>query len=140
LLRAQQAEYHVVKNSILNVAARERKLPELDAQWLLGQTAIIVGGQNPSEVAKILLKYFKDKDKVVLKGGVLGPNRLSKSDVTALSALPGIETLRAQLLGLFSSPATRLVSVLQAVPQNLLNVLNAKSQSGAAPADAPAPA
>src|SRR5882672_317901 len=103
-LRSQQAEFHVVKNSILNIAAKERKLPELDATWLVGQTAIIVGGKNPTEVAKILLKYFKDKDKLALKGGVLGPARLSVSDVQAFSTLPGIEVLRAQLLGLFNMP------------------------------------
>jgi large subunit ribosomal protein L10 len=136
-LRAQQAEYHVVKNSILNVAARERKLPELDGKWLTGQTAIVVGGRNASEVAKILTKYFKDKEKLALKGGVLGKNRLSATDVEALSTLPSQDALRAQLLGLLSSPATSLVRVLQGVPQGLLNVLQAKADS-AAPAPAAA--
>jgi large subunit ribosomal protein L10 len=121
----------VVKNSILNVAARERKLPELDGAWLTGQTAIIVGGRNPSEVAKIIAKYFKDKEKLALKGGVLGQSRLSADDVVALSTLPSIEALRAQLLGLLSSPATSLVRVLQGVPQSLLNVLQAKSEAAA---------
>jgi large subunit ribosomal protein L10 len=130
-LRAHQAEYHVVKNSILNVAARERKLPELDGKWLTGQTAIIVGGRNPSEVAKILTKYFKDKEKLALKGGVLGKSRLSADDVLALSTLPSVETLRAQLLGLLSTPATSLVRVLQATPQGLLNVLQAKVDAAA---------
>jgi len=136
-LKTQQAEYHVVKNSILNVAARERKLPELDASWLTGQTAIIVGGRNPSEVAKILTKYFKDKEKLALKGGILGANRLSVSDVEALSKLPSLAVLQAQLLGLLSQPATSLVRVLQGVPQGLLNVLQAKG-AAAAPAEAPA--
>jgi len=137
-LKAQQAEYHVVKNSILNVAARERKLPDLDSSWLTGQTAIIVGGRNPSEVAKILTKYFKDKEKLALKGGVLGKNRLSAADVTELSKLPSIDALRAQLLGLLSNPATSFVRVLQGVPQSLLNVLQAKSAGAATDAAAPA--
>jgi len=128
-LGAHKAEYHVVKNSILNVAARERKLPDFESTWLTGQTAIVVGGRNPSEVAKILTKYFKDKDKLVVKGGVLGKNRLSAADVVALSTLPSVEVLRAQLLGLLSTPATSLVRVLQGVPQGFLNVLHAKSQS-----------
>jgi large subunit ribosomal protein L10 len=135
ILRAQQAEYHVVKNSILNVAVRERKLPELEGAWLTGQTAIIVGGRNPAEVAKILLKYYKDKDKLPVKGGVLGQNRLSAADVTALSTLPSLDVLRAQLLGLLSSPATSLVRVLQGVPQGLLNVLQAKSDAAPAAAN-----
>ncbi len=133
-LGAHQAEYHVVKNSILNVAAKERKLPELESTWLTGQTAIVVGGRNPSEVAKILVKYFKDKDKLSVKGGVLGSSRLTAADVQALSTLPSVEALRAQLLGLLSNPATGLVRVLQGVPQGMLNVLQAKAK----PADAAA--
>lgn len=130
-LKAQQAEYHVVKNSILNVAARSRNLPALDDTWLTGQTAIVVGGRNPSEVAKVLLKFGKDKDKLSLKGGVLGQNRLSAKDVEMLSTLPSIEVLRAQLLGLLNTPATSLVRVLQAVPQSMLNVLDAKTRAAA---------
>ncbi len=131
-LRAQQAEFHVVKNSILNVAARERKLPNLEPKWLTGQTAIVVGGRNPSEVAKILAKFFKDKEKVAVKGGVLGVSRLTAEDVQALSTLPDIGTLRAKLLGLLSTPGTSFVRLLQAAPQSLLNVLHAKSQATAA--------
>jgi large subunit ribosomal protein L10 len=135
-LGAQKAEFHVVKNSILNVAVRERKHAELDAAWLIGQTAIIVGGRTPAEVAKILLKFSKDKDKVSLKGGLLGRNRLSAADVVSLSTLPSIEVLRARFLGLLSSPASQLLRVLQAVPQSLLNVLHAKGQTGAEAASA----
>jgi large subunit ribosomal protein L10 len=127
-LRAQQAEFHVVKNSILNVAARERKLPELESKWLTGQTAIVVGGRNPSEVAKILAKFHKDKDKASVKGGVLGVSRLSSADVQALATLPDIGTLRATLLGLLSNPGTSFVRILNAVPQGLLNVLQAKAK------------
>ncbi len=133
-LRAQKAEYHVVKNSILNAAARERKLPALEASWLLGQTAIVVGGTDAAEVAKILTKYGKDKEKLPLKGAIMGQSRLSATDVQALATLPGIATLRAQLLGLLSTPATSLVRLLQAAPQSLLNVLQAKSQAGEAAA------
>ena len=62
-LAAENAEIHVVKNSTLRVAAKGLSLPELD-QWLKGQTAIIVGGTNPTGVAKVLRDFFKDSQKV----------------------------------------------------------------------------
>jgi large subunit ribosomal protein L10 len=130
-LRAQRAEFHVVKNSILNVAARAHNLPDLESKWLTGQTAIVVGGRNPSEVAKILAKFFKDKDKAPVKGGVLGLSRLTSADVQALATLPDIGTLRATLLGLLSNPGTSFVRVLNGVPQGLLNVLQAKATATA---------
>lgn len=132
-LEAQQAEFHVVKNSILNVVAKERELPDL-GEVLTGQTAIVVGGPNPSEVAKVLIKFFDDKEKVEVKMGVLGDKALSRPEVEALSKLPGLNELRAQLLSLLNTPASQTVRVLIAGPQGLLNVLQAKvdKEGGAA--------
>ena len=47
------AEFHVVKNNILNVAAKARELPDMQDR-LSGPTAIVVGGKGPSGVAKAL--------------------------------------------------------------------------------------
>lgn len=126
-LRQEEAEFHVVKNSILNVAAKERKLPALDT-WLVGPTAVILGGKNPSGVAKVLKRFADDKKKLVVKVGVLGDRTLSTADVQFLAELPSIEVLKAQLLGLLNTPAQQMVTVLAAAPVSLLNVLKAKSE------------
>lgn len=128
-LRGHGAEFHVVKNSALGVASRERALPALD-EHLVGPTAIIVGGENPSGVAKILVQFGKDKNKLDLKAGILGKDKLSDSDVVALSKLPSLEVLRAQLLGLLNTPAQQLMGVLQGVPRAMVTVLNAKVEKG----------
>jgi large subunit ribosomal protein L10 len=125
-LAQEQAEFHVVKNSILNVAARERNLPDL-SEWLTGQTAVVVGGSNPSGVAKALAKFFKAKEKVEVKVGILGDRAITSAEVGVLANLPDLDTLRAQLLSLLNTPATQLVRVIIAVPQGLLNVLQAKA-------------
>lgn len=127
LLSPHQAEFHVVKNSILKVASRARNLP-LDESVLQGQTALVVGGANPSEVAKVIFKFFKDKDKVDVKTGLLGDRSMSRQEVEALSKLPTLEVLRAQLLGLLNQPASMMVRILVAGPQGFLNVLQARSQ------------
>jgi large subunit ribosomal protein L10 len=125
-LAKQGAEFHVVKNSILDVAAKARNMPDLQ-DWLAGPTAIVVGGKDPSGVAKILRKFCKDKDKNGIKGGVLGDKTLTAGDVNILADLPSIEILHAQLLGLFNTPATRMVSVLNAVPTSMVTVLQARA-------------
>ena len=48
-----QAEFHVVKNSSLRVAAKDAGLPGFDTM-LAGQTAIVVGGKDSSGVAKVV--------------------------------------------------------------------------------------
>lgn len=124
-LAEHNAEFHVVKNSILGVAANAKEMPDM-ADHLSGPTAIIVGGEDPSGVAKVLGEFFKKKEKVDLKVGVLNDKLLEKAQIEALAKLPGLESLRAQLLGLLNQPGTGLVRVLNAVPQSVVNVLQAK--------------
>lgn len=124
-LSEHNAEFHVIKNNIFGVAAASRNLPDMD-EYLKGQTAIIVGGDDPSGAAKIVSEFFKKNEKVDFKAGVLDEKVLTKEEVIALSKLPGLDSLRAQLLGLLAQPATGFVRVIGAVPQNLVNVLQAK--------------
>ncbi len=130
-LSEEAAEFHVVKNSILNVAAREKELPDL-REHLQGPVAIVVGGENPSAVAKVLKKFFKEKEKVQIKGGVWGDRMLTAEEIDRLAELPPFDVLRAQLLGLLNTPAQQTVTVLSAAPVALLNVLKAKSGKTAA--------
>jgi len=121
-------EFHVLKNSTLKIAAEELSLPSLD-QALQGQTAIVVGGDSPSEVAKILVKFHKEKEeKCPIKIGVLNEKLLNREEVIELSKLPSLEVLRAQFLGLLNAPGTQMARVLQAMPESILNVLQAKAK------------
>lgn len=115
-LRAHGAEYHVVKNSILNIATKEAKLPDLSAH-LAGHTALVTGGKNPTGVAKVLVTFFKDFSKLEVKAGVLDSKILTKDEVVALSKLPSLDGIRAQLLSLFSTPASSFVRLLDAKRQ-----------------------
>ena len=121
----RQAEYHVVKNSSLRVAAKSLGLPDIEGA-LIGPTAIVVGGKNSAGVAKILKQFFKDKQKIQVKAGVLSKKLISSKDVERLAEMPSLDVLRAQLLGLLNQPASAFVRVLNAVPQGIVNVLQAK--------------
>ena len=124
-LAAENAEFHVVKNSSLRVAAEALGLPSVDSA-LTGPTAIIVGGRNSAGVAKVVTQFFKDKQKVEVKGAVLSNKLIGPADVEALASLPSLDALRAQLLGLLNQPGTMTVRILNAVPTSVVNVLQAK--------------
>ena len=124
-LGVEKAEFHVVKNSSLRVAAKSLGLPEFEAS-LTGPTAVIVGGKNSTGVAKVLKTFFKDKQKLQVKSAVLSKKLLTAKDVDALADMPSLETLRAQLLGLLNQPAGMFVRIINAVPSGLVNVLQAK--------------
>lgn len=127
-LVAEKAEFHVVKNSSLKVAAQALGLPSLDGV-LTGPTAIVVGGRNSPGVARILRQFFKEKQKVEVKAGVLGRQVITAKQVEQLADMPSLETLRARLLGLLNQPAGLFVRVLNAAPQGLVNVLQAKARA-----------
>jgi len=131
-LAAEKAEFHVVKNSSLRVAAKALGLPSVDSA-LTGQTAIIVGGKNSPAVAKILRSFFKDKQKIEVKVGVLSNKVITSKEVEQLADMPSLESLRAQLLGLLNQPAGAFVRVLNAAPSSLVNVLQAKVRAAEAP-------
>jgi large subunit ribosomal protein L10 len=124
-LAPHHAEFHVVKNSSLRVAAQALNLPSFD-NLLVGPTAIILGGKNSPGVAKVIRDFIKDKQKIIVKAGVLGQKLISPEDITRLADMPSLDTLRAQLLGLLQQPASLFVRVVNAVPQGLVNVLQAK--------------
>lgn len=124
-LAAENAEFHVVKNSSLRVAAKSLGLPEFESS-LTGPTAIVVGGKNSPAVAKILKTFFKDKQKLAVKSAVLSKKLISAKEVDALADLPSLDSLRAQLLGLLNQPAGMFVRVINAAPSSLVNVLQAK--------------
>jgi large subunit ribosomal protein L10 len=112
-LDVEKAEFHVVKNSSLRVAAKALGLPEFESA-LVGPTAVIVGGKNSAGVAKVLKKFFDEKQKLEIKVGVLEKKVVSAADLKKIADLPPFESLRAQFLGLLTSNAAAFVRVLDA--------------------------
>jgi large subunit ribosomal protein L10 len=113
-LSPEKAEFHVVKNSSFRVAAKAFGLPEVDAKNYVGQTAVVVGGKNPSGVAKVLKKFIEEKQKLEVKVGVLDKKVFTAADLSKLADLPSLDALRAQFLGLLTQNAAAFVRVLDA--------------------------
>ncbi len=85
--------------------------------------------------AEMLATEFKI---AALKLGFVDRAVLSTADLETLADLPPREILQAQLLGLFLSPATRLVRLLNEPASALARLLNAKAQKEGKPAEASA--
>ena len=120
------AELHVVKNNIFRIAAKEAGVAELNGA-LTGQVAVITGQKDVSSAAKVVKTFASEFEKPKIKFGYLNNKRLEGTEIQALADLPSIEVLRAQLLGLLNTPATRLVRLLQTPAQQLAQVLKAKA-------------
>ncbi len=86
--------------------------------------------KDPVAAAKIAATFAKANDKFVIVGGALGDKVLDFAGVDALSKLPSLDEMRATLLALFQTPATRLATLSQAPASQLARVLKAYADKG----------
>ncbi len=120
-LQPHAAEFRVVKNSFLKLAASQLGWADL-YDILVGPTAMITGGTDVVEIAKTLANYVKNQKKTEIKGGCLEGKALSSADVGALAKLPSREVMLGMFVGTVAAPMTQLVGVMN---QKLLSLLYA---------------
>ena len=130
-MRAAGASYKVAKNRLALRALEGTRFQGIEP-LLKGPTAL-AWSKDPVAVAKTAVEFARTNDKFVVLGGALGTQALNADGVKALAELPSLETLRAGLLGLIQTPATRIAGVLQAPGSQLARVFGAfaKKDEGA---------
>lgn len=131
-MRAAGATYKVAKNRLATLALDGTRFDGVKP-LLKGPTAL-AWSTDPVAVAKTAVEFAKTNDKFVVLGGALGTQTLDASGVKALAELPSLETLRAQLVGLIQTPATRIAGILQAPGGQVARVLAAYAKKDEAQA------
>jgi large subunit ribosomal protein L10 len=123
-LRQAGAQYSVVKNTLARKAA-EGTPYEQAAEHFKGVTAIAVTqDKDPVTLSKAVSKFAKDNPEVfTFKAGVVEGKVVALRDIEAIAALPSKEVLISKIMFLINCQATRLVTVLSAVPRNLAIVI-----------------
>jgi len=122
-MRAAGATFKVAKNRLATRALDGSQFTGIKP-LLRGPTAL-AWASDPVAVAKAAVEYSRGNDKLVVLGGSLGTRVLDPEGVRALAELPSLEQLRAQLVGLIATPATRVAGTLQASAGQLARVLGA---------------
>lgn len=131
-MRAAGATYKVAKNRLATLALAGTRFQGI-SPLLQGPTAL-AWSKDPVAVAKTALEFAKANDKFVVLGGAIGNQTLDVAGVRALAELPSLETLRAQLVGLIQTPATRIAGILQAPGGQVARVLAAYAKKDEAQA------
>lgn len=125
VLRETDSAYVVTKNTLFKIALRETGWP-IPEDLLVGPVATAFADGNMPGLMKSMLDYQEDNpDLFTLKGGVMGSSVLSVAELKAISELPSLDQLRAEITGLLVQPPTGLVSILDAPAKDLVGVVNA---------------
>lgn len=132
-MRAAGVTFKVAKNRLASLALEGTRFDGL-VPMLKGPTAL-AWSTDPVAAAKVAVEFAKTNEKLVLIGGALGAQTLDVSGIKALAALPSLDALRAGLLGMIQTPATRIAGVLAAPAAQLARVLGAYANKDAANQD-----
>jgi large subunit ribosomal protein L10 len=122
-----QVEYRVAKNTLLKLATRDTAMEGLQS-FLTGPTAVAFAYEEASAVAKVLVNYAKDNEKLEIKGGVVDGEVIDLAGVQALSKLPGKQELRGMLAGTIQAPLRNLAGTLHGLLGHVRNALEQRQQ------------
>ena len=123
-LRAENVQLKVIKNTLAKKAFAETELSAL-ADDFAGETAIAWSSEDAVAPAKIVMNFKKDKPDFIVKAGFVSGERIDGDGVAQLSKLPSLDELRSKILGLLQAVPQKLVAQINAPGQQIAGVINA---------------
>lgn len=117
------ATVKVAKNRLAKLA-----LDGTDASGIKGLFAgptMVAYAADPVSAPKVAAAFAKANEKFVVLGGALGKTVMDANAVKALAELPSLDELRAKIVGMIQTPATRIAGVLAAPGGQIARVINA---------------
>lgn len=121
-LREVDAEFRVVKNTLIRLAAKDTGFARLD-EFFSGPTAVALTHGDPVALAKAMKEFAGGSPKVRLKAGFFEGKVLGVRELETLAEVPPRETLLARLAGGLAAPLSRLVQALSGPPRKLAYAL-----------------
>ena len=115
-LRSQMREhgikFQITKNRITKIALEKTKCKDL-SNLFTGPTAVAFSNDAIIS-ARILSKFSKNNENLKLLGGFMENDILDQEAIQNIANLPTLDEARAKIVGILTTPASKLVSILLA--------------------------
>jgi large subunit ribosomal protein L10 len=122
-MRAAGGTVKVAKNRLAKIALQGTQAESMQVLFK-GQT-LIAFSNDPIVAPKVASEFAKGNDKLIILGGAMGQTSLDADGVKALATLPSLDELRAKIVGMIQTPATRIAQVVNAPAGQLARVFGA---------------
>ncbi|HZY10375.1 MAG TPA: 50S ribosomal protein L10 [Bacteroidota bacterium] len=130
--RKSKIEYRVVKNTLVRKALERIGGYDKVSNHLIGHTAIAFGFDDPIAPAKIIKKFHDKHEKLKVKICIIESQVFQGNRLDELAKLPTRSEIIAGVLGSLQSPLVGIVSVLNSVLGDVVNVIDAIQKKKAA--------
>jgi large subunit ribosomal protein L10 len=125
-LRDAGVEFHVVKNTLARIGARQSGKDQIGGIFE-GPLAIAFVKDDISKSAKVLTDHIASaKLAITIKGGFLGNKLLTPAEVATIATLPPREQLIAKVMGGIQGPLYGLLNQVNAPLRGLAYVLQGR--------------
>lgn len=113
----------VAKNRLVKLALKGTDLEHI-SDLFQGPT-VLVYSEDPVAAPKAAVDFAKANEQFAILGGALGTTNLNPDGVKSLATMPSLDELRAKLVGMIQTPASRIAQVVNAPAGQLARVFNA---------------
>lgn len=129
-MRGAGGSVRVAKNRLAKIALQGTESEGM-SNLFSGQT-LIAFSDDPVTAPKIAVEFAKGNDKLVILGGAMAATTLDADGVKALATMPSLDELRAKIVGMIQTPATRIAQVVNAPAGGVARVIGAYARKNEA--------
>ena len=121
----QSANFKVTKNTLAKRALKDTCYENLD-KFFSGPTAVTYS-DDPASAAKAVFNFSKENENLKIIGGAIGNKELTIDEIKTLANLPGLQELRAQIVGIILSPLRNIATLLNKPSQSIATIISKKN-------------
>ncbi len=114
-LREEDVEFKVYKNAIARRSAQKLGYDEF-SKGLVGPNALAFG-KDPVAPARVLAKFAKEHENLVLKTGVIDGELVDEATIKTLAALPNKEGMLAKFASCLNAPVIKFAMTVKALAE-----------------------
>lgn len=114
-LREEEVDFKVYKNAIARRASEKLGFHDF-SEALVGPNALAFG-KDPVAPARVLAKFAKTHEKLVLKNGIVDGDIVDEETIKKLSALPNKEGMLAKFASCLNAPVIKFAMTIKALAE-----------------------